>query len=194
METDVLSEARPSLSPVDVVFATAVLSRTRLLAVFYWARSNGHNRPLILLDFAVEPLDDMSWRRVKVRLDDLNLERRARAGRPLGLWIEGESLAQQASGAGIQARPIPAHLLKPAVWHSICQSTSAFLVRGEVAQTSLAVAAMARRPFLDAAGVYVGPRPDDPTVAAFLFGIVIALDQTLARDPKPTPPKRASRN
>lgn len=183
----------PPRLPVDAVYATAVLGSSRLLARFYWGRSNGFNKPLILLDFVVEPLVSRSWATTRERLDALTHERSARLGRPLGLWVEGESLAAQARDAGIDTRPVPPHLVRDEAWHSMVQSAAAQLSQDQVGYTARAKAAMEARPFLNSAGVAAGPRTDDPTVPAFLYGIVIGLDEVLARDPHPRPPAKARR-
>lgn len=184
--------ARPT--PIDCIYASAVLSTTRLLATFYWGRSLGQfNKPLILLEFAVNPLDDFSWRRCKLKLDELNVSRRVRSPVPLGLWIEGEALAVQALYSGIEARPLPPHLSKNEAWHPICQSVAGLLAQGQLGYTAAAAEQMDARPFLDAAGVFAGPRTEDPTIAAFLFGAVLGLDEVLARDPHPKPPVKSRR-
>jgi hypothetical protein len=177
-------------APVDCIFGTAVLSTTRMLAVFYWAQSRGHNKPLILLDFTCEPLTAESWQITKLRLGDLLTERRTRTPRPLGLWVEGEALMQQAFYSDIDARLIPPHLGRPEAWHPICQAAAGHLASGSIGYTPRAQAALDARPFLNAAGVFAGPRSEDPLIPAFLYGIIIGLDEVLARDPHPRPPVR----
>lgn len=177
--------------PVDTVYATAVLSPTRSLAVFYWGRAEGYGKPLLLLDFTVAPLDDQSWRGVSERLTAVAQTRTVRKA-VIGLFVEGEALAAQARGIGLNARPVPAHLTKPEMWHSMCQAVAAHMSAGSLGYTQSAAAMMDARPFLDAAGVASGSRDDDPLVPAFLYGVVIGLDPVLARDPHPKPPVRAS--
>lgn len=179
-------KAQGPSAPVDTIFASAVLSTTRLLAVFYWARSVGHNKPLLLLDFDVEPLSAQSWNVVRLKLDNLVVERKVRYG-VAGMWVEGESLAVQAFNAGIATKHIPHYLTKVELWHTMCQSAASFLSAGDVGYTHRAAESMQQRPFLNASGVYAGPRTDDPTVAAFLFGIILGLDEVLAKDPHPKP-------
>lgn len=182
------------VAPVDAVYATAVLSITRSIAVFYWARSRGHNRPLILLDFTVGPFAPDTWWSIGETLGRFHVERRARYHTPLGLWIEGEALAAQAFiGGGLDARMIPEYLTKDAIWHSMCQSVAAMLATDQLAMIEQAKASLDRRPFLNAAGVYAGPRTDDPTVAAFMYGIILGLDVVLSKDPHRKPPVKSAR-
>ncbi len=194
LESEVLPPPRvePYL-PVDGVYATAVLSPLRLLATFYWGRSQFFSKPLILLDFDVGPLAADSWKIVESRLRGLSIERRARYGN-LGCYVEGDHLVQHATAAGMPARCVPGHLVTDEMWNVVCQSAAGSLTRGEVGYTAAASEKMDERPFLDALGVHAGPRPDDPTVAAFLFGVVVGLDPVMARDPKARPPKASRRN
>ena len=150
--------------------------------------------PLILLDFSRAPLEAGSWMAIQENLVRMSADRRSRHGRPLGLWIEGQSLVMQAFAAGIDARQVPDHLIRPELWHSVCQSVAVILTSGQVAQTAHADAQMERMPFLNAAGVYAGPRTDDPMVPAYLYGVVLGVDEVLARDPKPKMPTRSARN
>lgn len=187
-------EVPPPPPPVDGVFATAVLSPTRVLAVFYWGRSmHGINRPLILFDFEVEPLVAATWTRVGGRLKSLTAERRARYG-DLGVFVEGEHLAQLVADAGLRVQRVPAWLVTQDAWHAITQASATHMVAREVVYTDAAKASMASHPFLNASGVAAGPRGDDPTVTAFLYGVVLALDEALSHDPKPKKMVRAPRN
>jgi hypothetical protein len=179
--------------PVDVVYGTAVLSTNRLLALFYWGRSAGSRKPLILLDFDVSPLTRESWGGASLVLASLLSDRRVHSGAHLGLWVEGESLAARAGAVVPDCRPIPVHLTRPEAWHPICQSAASILAEGLVGYTQEAADAMDKRPFLTAAGVYAGPRTEDPTIAAFLYGVVLGLDPILAEDPHPKPRKKMSR-
>ncbi len=194
VSADVLPpRAEPIRMPVDGVYATAVLSPLRLLAVFYWGRSQYFNKPLILLDFEVSPLVVNSWQRVEVRLGELTTERRARYGN-LGCYVEGDHLVQHAQASGMPARSMPGHMVTDDMWNVVCQSAAGSLTRGELGYTQAASDKMDERPFIDALGVHVGPRPADPTVAAFLFGMVIGLDPVMARDPNAKPPKQSRKN
>lgn len=181
--------------PVDAVFATAVLSVTRMLAAFYWGRSaHGAGVPLILLDFEVAPQVAGSWPGVAERLAALHSDRRARTPAPLGVFVESEILVPHVLAAGAVPHLVPAHLSSADGWHVLCQSASGQLAQDQVGYTAAAQAAMQVRPFLSAAGVMAGPRTDDPTVAAFLYGVVLALDEAAARDPKRRAPKPSARN
>lgn len=164
-----------------------------MLGTHFFARSDGHNKPLILLSYEVEPLQADSWTRIYGRMLTYTKTRRARLGRPLPIWIEGETLAMQALSRMVNARMIPLHLTRDEMWHPICQSVSAILSQGMVGYTSEAAALMDDRPFLNAAGVYAGPKTDDPTIAAFLYGVVLGLDEVLAKDPHAKMPVRTAR-
>ena len=179
--------------PVDAVYATAVLSPTRLLSSFYWARTQHFGQPLILLDFEVEPLVKDSWDQLSDKLTVLTKERRARIGRPVGAFVESEILVERVRASGGRPHLIPGWLSSNDGWHALCQSAAGFLSRGDVGYTMNAKSRMDARPFLNAAGAYAGPRTDDPTVPSFLYGVVLGLDEAAARNPNPKPPKRASR-
>lgn len=180
-----------SKMPVDMVFGTAVLSPSRMLAVFYWARSQHFGQALILLDFEVAPVEADTWEKIRAELKQHSAQRRARMGRPLGLFLESETLVAQGQACGLTAHLIPAWLTTKDAWVAICQSAASILVSGNVGYTRDAMTRMDARPFLDASGVAAGPRSDDPTVPAFLYGVVIALDPALASNPKPGLPQKA---
>lgn len=179
--------------PADAVFATSVLSQTRILATCYWSRSSLYGSPLTLIDFDVEPLTANSWSFVTHKLDDLAIARRARTGKPLGVFVESEIIASQLNNQGASASLIPAWLVAKDSWSTICQSAAGFLASGAVSMTQLASAKMEARPFLDAAGVAAGPRGEDPAPPAFLYGVVIALDEAAANNPKPPALRRSQR-
>lgn len=190
----VTSEPAPRRIPSDGVFATAVLSPTRLLAVFYWARYTYYGKPLVLCDYAVGPLRADSWSNAASVLTDLVKERHSRLREPLGLYVETDLLSAQIASYGLLARVIPPWLSSPDAWHQIVQSAAGLLASGNIGYTKRANERMLSRPFLSEAGVAAGPRaPDDPTTAAFLYGIIIALDQAASRNPKPKQLVRASR-
>lgn len=179
--------------PCDGVFATAVLSQTRILATFYWARYMHYGKPLVLCDYEVGPLRGDSWRVVVDRLRELRVERRSRLPEPLGVFVETEMLAAQIAGSGVPARAIPSWLTAADSWGQVVQSAAGLLAAAMVGYTRQASARMDQRPFLTESGVVAGPRTDDPIAPAFLFGVVLALDPVAARDPHPRPPKASAR-
>jgi hypothetical protein len=187
----------PSISPrrvpCDGVFATAVLSATRMLATFFWARYMHYGKSLVLCDYEVGALDQNSWQHIENQLRMWRMGRSSRIPQS-AVFVETEMLAAQIAATGVIARPIPGWLTKADSWNQIVQSAAAILARGEVGYTQMAHDRMDKRPFLNEAGVVSGPRGDDPTVPAFLFGVVLALDATSARDPHPRPLVRAARN
>ncbi len=169
--------------PVDTVYATFVLSPTRLSACFYWGQTRHYNKPLILLDYEVAPLDHETWDRAAACLDHLVVDRRARYGGG-GIWLEYPTLVSQAEHAKMRARLIPRWLTNQEAWHTLAQSAAVFLSRGDVGYTAEAAAKMEKRPFLSESGVSAGLRSDDPTTAAFLYGVVLGLDEALASEPE----------
>lgn len=182
--------------PADAVYAVAILSPTRLLATTYWARyESAGPKPLVLCDYEVGPLTRDSWRDAAARLNEVRIERKSRLAYPLGFFVENETIALKAQETtAIDARPIAPWLLTDEIWSTLCQSAALFLSNKDVGFLPDAQAKMAKRPFLNEAGVATGPRPDDPTFPAFLFGVVIGLDEIAARDPKPKPPRAARKN
>lgn len=189
-----IAVSAPKRIPCDGVFATAIISPTRILAVFYWARYMHYGKPLVLCDYDVDPLDASSWKTIENRLKYFLVERKSRLNRPTGVFVETELIASQAMASGLAAQSIPPWLVVADAWNQIMQSAATILAKGDVGYTLTAREKMETRPFLNEAGVVVGPRPEDPTIAAFLFGVILALDPAAARDPHPKPPARASRN
>ena len=189
---------RPTIRqlPADAVYATAILSPTRLLATMYWARYEAAGpKPLVLCDYDVGPLAATSWRDAAQKLDDVRVERKSRLNYPLGFFVENDTIALKAQETtAIDARPIPSWLLTDEIWSTLCQSASLFLANKDIGFLAPAAERMTKRPFLNEAGVATGPRPEDPTFPAFLFGVVIGLDEIAARDPKPKPPRAARKN
>lgn len=180
--------------PADGVFATSILSATRILATFYWTRYQHYGKPLVLCDYDVGPLRGDSWRAIDERLVALVAERHSRLPHPIGLFVESELIAVQIAAHGIGSQVIPPWLTTADAWSQVLQSAAAILARGDVGYTRQASDKMDRRPFLNEAAVMAGPRPEDPVAPAFVYGVVIALDPAAARDPNPKPPRRAARN
>lgn len=150
----------------------------------YWARYLHTGTPLVLLDWEVDPIVAESWRHIDGWLRDLGTMRRARS--QLGAYIEGPSLAAQMENSGFVANPIPDHLTKAEAWSGMCQVTAALLAGGQVGYTKAASDKMDARPFLDSAGFRGGNRGDDPAVPAFIYGVVMGLDEFSARPAKPS--------
>jgi hypothetical protein len=182
----------PSISlrraPCDGVFATAVLSSTRILATCYWARYIHYGKPLVLCDYEVGALDQNSWTVVANQLRAWRVGRASRI-QQTPVFVETEMLAVQVSTTGVASRPIPNWLTAVDSWNQVVQSAAAILSRGDVGYTQKAHDRMETRPFLNEAGVVSGPRGDDPLPSAFLFGVVLALDTAAANDPHPRAPK-----
>jgi hypothetical protein len=170
------------------------MSQTRLLATFFWARYQMVGKPLVLLDFEVAPLDRRSWMRAADRLRTAVRETKSRTPVPLGMFVENHIVAAQVKAdAGLDGHVLPDWITANEAWATVCQSCAVSLVRKEVGVTKVAAQRMEQRPFLNEAGVYAGPRMEDPTVPAFLYGVLVGLDQTAAKDPKPRPIARSPR-
>lgn len=179
--------------PADGVFATAVLSDTRMLAQFHWARYEHVGVPLLLCDYDVSPVTADTWPQMIARLDRVQSERLGQ--RNLGVMVESPILQRQIHDAtGAAAYVVPAHLVTDASWHVLCQSAAMILSRKDVGYTPRAAEKMEGRPFLTESAVRAGPRTDDPATAAFLYGVVLALDPEVHKDPVSRPPRPSRRN
>lgn len=180
--------------PADGVFATVVLSPMRILATMYWARYMYYGKPLVLCDYEVGALQGDAWRNIDARLHYWLKERLSRLPHPAGLYVESEMIAAQATGAGIPARPIPKWLTASDAWNQIVQSAANISAQGMIGMLEGTREKMERRPFITEAGVAAGPRdPEKPEVAAYLYGVVLALDPAAARDPHPKTPQASRR-
>lgn len=176
----------------DTVFATAVAQEGRI-AICYWAHSKSFGVPLIMFDWSCEQLTSAVWSDAIVVLADAAERMRARYGSS-GAWIEGEGLAQQAAGHGLEARAVPAWIEAKEYWPrlGVCAMANIRLghyndaERSPMSRVRLTDAAMAKTKRQAFGGLsYRGDeRGDDPTVPAFLYGITMALDETATKDPK----------
>lgn len=176
----------------DAVYATAVPSPRGEVAIMLWGRAAHHGVPLTLLDWDVRQLAPPAWEWVTERLEELRVEYRVRAG-SLGAWIEGEVISHQVAGAGVLCRPIPAWLTGKEAWAQIGMAATGYVRSASVKLSPLAVERTKSRA-LAALTYEGGERDDDPSTAAFLYGIVIGLDEAAARDPKAKAPVRTPRN
>lgn len=126
---------------------------------------------------------DHSWVVARDQLAAMAVRGRARFG-SLGAFIEGDELTQQAQADGLAAQAIPAYLTTKDYWPRLGVSAAGHLRRGEVKIVAGAVDRTERQSFppLNYAGEERSD--DDPTIAAFLYGIALALDESAAVDPK----------
>lgn len=173
---------------VDGVYAVIVTSeRTDDALVTYWARGvNGYGPPLFFMDFESVQLMPQIFDQAQSRLEELALETRSRHS-VLGVWVEGERLTQLVKARGIKAHVILEHLSKPDNWSGLWASAAMFVrdVPPKVAVTPRAAAKFERSAFR-AREFRGGPRPDDDlSVPAWLYGIVLGLDETAKRPPPP---------
>lgn len=193
------------LPAADGIYATSVLSPTRILATFYWARYRFYGKPLVLCEYDVRPLTAQSWLEAAATLNRLCTDRRSRFPVPLGHFVESDTIALQVrERSGVEATPIPPWITDPKNWQAMCQSAAMILEAGEVGYTKVASDQMENRPFLNEATILAGPREtsaiannlqsaNTATIAAFIYGLILGLDENAARDPKPKPPRAARR-
>lgn len=188
----------------DYVYASVVVSGEGEIAVLYWARSVTFGLPLVLLDYDVVTFAEMTWSVASDKLGRFEHECGARYG-SMGLWVENASLAGHIEAAGIAAMPIAKELTGPAYWEALNLSAG-FHVGAERVKVTRAVMvksiaasdgtgdALNRRVLAPLAPNYrLGPRDDDPTIAAWLYGIMLGLDPTagqLLQKPAKKSPQR----
>ncbi len=165
------------------VYATMARDAADGCAVLYWARGlPDYPPPLRLLDWEERQFMPSAFEDVDARLVSLAKERWATNG-SIGLFVEDPRLAALAKQRGRNVRPIHEHLTQPAAWDQLW-TVAAFYIR----EGSVGVTDVAREKFKSSAFAALtfsgGERPnDDPTVPAWLYGIVIGLDAASARIP-----------
>jgi len=90
-----------------------------------------------------------------------------------------------AASRGVDVRAIPEHLINVAAWGQLWSATAFHVREGLVAVTEAARNKFETSAF-GALTFRGGPRPEnDPTVPAWMYGIVIGLDESSARVPIP---------
>jgi len=170
----------------DSMFATVCASAEMgMAASLRWARSSGYGHPLMLLDWEVGQLSPQMWRDVE---DGLTLdahETRVRYGSGPHVWVEGAALAHQAQSVlTIDSHAMPEHVVAAGFWDTLVLSSAFYMRGGQVKMTKRAHEKTQQKQF-SALTYRGGLRPDDPTVPAFLYGVVLALDEAAARPPRP---------
>lgn len=168
----------------DSVFATVTLDDAGTAAVLYWARSRNWGPPLTLVDWTRSQMLPDLWHEVDERLGKLVIERRASYG-SAGAFVEGPEIAARAAAHGFQALPIIEHLTKPDAWKGCCQAMAYWRSARCVAVTNAARSKMDQEPF-GALSFSYSARDEvtDPTVPAYVYGVVLGLDEALAKPPK----------
>jgi len=171
----------------DVVYGTAVVSETSEIAVLYWARSRFFGIPLVLLDYDVMNFGQMAWQRPVATLDRYRAHCGARLG-SLGLFIENEALAAHVAGDGLDAAAVPDLLAAPGYWEALNLAAAYHVNAGHVKATNHVFDKAGRASIDDALNRRVlaplapnyrmAPRDDDPTIPAYLYGVVLGLDET----------------
>jgi len=174
-----------SIEICDAVFATVATDDADGAAALIWARGTpGYGPPLALVEWEESQFVPSLFTDLRDRLAEVAKKRRARAG-SIGIWVEDHRLALLARMRGVDVHAIPEHLLGVQAWSGLWSSTAFFVREGLVA-----VADAARIRFESSAFAALtfrgGPRPpDDPTVPAWLYGIVLGLDEAASRPPEP---------
>lgn len=171
----------------DGIYTTVVLDDEGRAAVLYWARCGSYGHPLTLLDWDVEDLRPSSWDKIETTVMDWRVKCKTFYPHTVTAFVEGESLAQLAQLRGCMARPIPAHLTVTTAWSSLCQIAGHYRDTDEVKITLPALRKMKAREggFAGLPRAMPGPRKDDPTTPAWLYGIVLGLDEASAKPPPP---------
>lgn len=175
----------------DATYATMCVNDAGRAATLHWAKSEGYGIPLVLLDWENEPLMPVTVDRIGSRMAELADRCRVRYG-ALGLMVEDEAIAQQASYRDVPARAIPSHMLLDKFWQNLCTLAAFHVDSGSVKLSRIALRKVQEansrhnRGFAALPRVVPGPRGDDPTVPAWLFGIVLGLDEGASRPPEPT--------
>jgi hypothetical protein len=183
----------------DAVYATVAANEDGLAATLRWALSVGYGRPLVLLDWDVAPLRPDTWGAAGSALENDAAQTRARGG-SMGIFVEDPAFAQQALERGVYAQGIPAHIIAPAFWPNLCLLAAHHVDAGDVKLAGPAMRKIVetlpdgrkRRQFAALPRVAPGPRGDDPTVPAWLFGIVLGVDEGAATPPPPARVKVAA--
>lgn len=180
----VAPDGRPTIC--DLVYAVAVPSDDGRLAATFWARiAGGYGRPLTLVDWEIYQVAADVWRDLGDRVENFRRSCGARYG-TAGPWIEGEALAQRAVASGLDdAKPIPTHVAAADAWPSLCLSVARFVEAGDVRIARPALDKTRAGGFAGLPRKHPGPRSTDPTAPAWVFGIVLGLDEFAAKPPPP---------
>lgn len=189
--SDLAPEPVRSIRFCDAVYATVVIDQRGYAAVLYWARNRTSGVPLALVDWDLRPFRPDLWGIVADRLEAMAVECRARFG-SLGIWTESLLLARQAEMREQPVLMIPDHLTDAKAWDALSLTATLHVHDGSV-KVMEAAYRRTREAKFGALAWMGGDRPDDPTVPAFLYGIVLGLDEASARDPKPRPLQRTNK-
>lgn|GEM_PF-6158819 len=174
----------------EAVFATAVPDDVGRLCVVYWARCEAYGDPLRVLDWDLANFSADTWPNVAKRVEELRRRCGARQPPSIVALVEGETLAHQANARGCLAIPVPTHLTTQDAWQGLVTAAASHLADGNVKLTKTAWAKAnsdlnGRGGFAGLPRMHPGPRSDDPTVPAWLYGVVLGLDPASAKPPTP---------
>jgi hypothetical protein len=166
----------------SAVYATMCKDAGDECAVLYWMRSLPEDKPaLVLLDWDRRQFVPQVFADADARLDAFRKDRLAGRG-SLGTFVEEPNFAHIAKSRGYHARPIHEHLVAADAWDRLWASVAFYTREGAVGLTETAKS----KPF-SALSFKGGPRPDDdPTVPAWIYGIVLGLDEASGRPPQPS--------
>lgn len=170
----------------DSLFASVCATPEKgLAAALRWARSSGYGSPLVLLGWQIGQLSPSLWRDLEQDFAVDQRTIRCRYGGGPHVWVEGAALAHQAESVlEIFSHPIPEHMVAADFWDTLVLSATFQIRSGRVRLSRPAYEKTLEQPF--AALTYRGgERGDDPTIPAFLYGVVLALDPQAARPPAP---------
>jgi hypothetical protein len=160
-----------------------VASTDGRIAILYWSRCAYRYIPLILVDWSCDQLLPSCWAQANDLQHQLAARCRARFG-PSGAWVEGVELAHQAATHGIPARQVPEWIAHKDYWPRLQVAAADFIASSAVRVTDEALAKTRVKPFPALGSYRHQERTDDPLLPAFLYGVVMALDETAAHDPK----------
>lgn len=175
----------------EAVYATCVPDSVGRLCVVYWARCEAYaDAPLRVLDWDLANFSADTWTRVAGQVSALRRRCGARMPPSVVALVEGETLATQANARGCLAVPIPTHLTTQEAWQGLVTVAASHLADGHVKLTKTAWAKAnsdlnGRAGFAMLPRMHPGPRGEDPTVPAWLYGVALGLDPASARPPQP---------
>ncbi len=171
-----LKDAEGFPTVCDAVFATIVAGVDGRGAALYWARCQHFGTPLTLLDWELSQLLPSMWDRLEDRIEELKQRCRARYPQMPSI-VEGVVLAQQAESRGVRTEVVPDALTSKEAWESLGLAATFHVREGSVKVTKLTQDKATQTP-LGALNYRGGERTDDPTIPAFLYGIVMSLEET----------------
>lgn len=173
----------------DILFGTVCASaELGMASALRWARCVHYGHPLMLLDWETDKLSPQLWKNTEEGLLDDASKMKVRLGDGPHLWVEGAALAHQALAvleerSLVNSHVIPEHVVSPNSWDMLVLSSAFYMRSGQVKMSQKAFDKTKKQNF-GALSFRGGPRTDDPTIAAFIYGVVLALDPSVSRPPR----------